>query len=240
MNPEDVLKIYKDLNIGDVYSSIELTAIYVMRQIVGIEVMARIASDGKSLEVYKLPDFTKLDLSKFKRRIWRAFENTLDNELKKRAALYETVFYQSLRGAVIPATIIMRHTESRSYLCRTEIIDGLTPIEFYAHLPLRQQSTADHHRGIYRPGSVLHVYVTSVRAITNGRQALARITVSRAARELPSKLLMNLCGIPNIVCTHRVPGRKSVIYAPEFIPNASVITVGKELKERIEIERHRK
>jgi hypothetical protein len=52
---------------------------------------------------------------------------------------------------------------------------------------------------------------------------------------LPARLLYQLTGVAGIKCQRRIAGGYSEIITPQRIPKSAINTVGKELKEHVQV-----
>ena len=233
LSPELTTK-YPSIPAEAVCDAIELAAIKTVTTCLGISATACVDEDGfLHVHLLKGGKQEELQITGLKRNIKRRLLDEVELELMKRQAWHEARKFNTIRGSAVAGTID-RIREDGTLVVLIELIDLLTPIVLYAECPVAQQPVPE--RGRYQKGDVMDFFVSSCTAISNSRHAKVRIIVSRTARELPSRLLMKLTGLPGIRCIKRIPGGESRIITPHWIPNKAIVTVGQQLREHLSVE----
>jgi hypothetical protein len=88
-------------------------------------------------------------------------------------------------------------------------------------------------RGCFNLGEIRAFLVTSVLSVQKQGRFKVQIRLSRTSKALPEILLRQSTGIQSIRCIKRIAGAFCEIETEKFIPKDMIISVGRELKERI-------
>lgn len=165
-------------------------------------------------------------------KIRRDIIHTVELELQKRQTLYEFHSMRELQGQVIKATIT-RIANNHTLYAILEINDLLNPVILLGECSLMKQPL--HERWKYRVGESRTFFVSSVRPVAGQGYARVRIILNRTSRELPARMLGQLTGVDGIKCPRRVAGGFCEIVTPQRIPKSAINTVGKELREHVQV-----
>lgn len=172
-------------------------------------------------------------LKSISKKLRRHIIHNVEAELQKRQIVQESRILQDLRGRVFTGSV------GRIGLLGTlhvtlEIDDVFKPLILFCECPLRCQPP--HERSRYRVGEQRSFLVTSVRPVMVSEDvAKVRIILNRTSRAFPALLLENLTGISGIECRRRIAGGFCELVTPVRVPKASINTVGKELKEHVQV-----
>jgi len=181
----------------------------------------------------KLGHPVEMHLKDIPKKLRRHIIHSVEAELQKRQILLEAKKLQELQGRVFCGAV--GRIGSRGTLHVTlEIDDLLKPLILFGECPLRYQPP--HERSRYRIGEQRSFLVTSVRPVmVGGDIAKVRLILNRTSRVLPALLLQDLTGIAGIKCRRRIAGGFSEVVTPVRIPKKSINTVGKELREHVQV-----
>jgi len=231
--PREIKEKYASLPTDSIWDAIEVASIKAISTIFQVGATANIGEDG-ILHIHLLRDGNQEEISvnSLNRKAKRRLLDEIEKELMLRQACYDAWSYATIRGSVQTGRIERIRTDGTLEVL-VELLDLITPITIYAECPLQHQPP--HERLKYQPGEMLEFFIVSCLPITNGRLSKVRVIVSRTARELPSRLLGKLTGMSGIRCTKRIPGGYSRIIAQHKIPKSAINTVGKKLKEHLEV-----
>jgi hypothetical protein len=173
-----------------------------------------------------------VELKTISKKLRRDIAYTVELELQKRQTLYEFHSMRELQGQVIKATI-SRIADNHTLYAMLEINDLLNPVILLGECSLINQPP--HERCRYRVGESRTFFVSSVRPVAGRSYARVRIMLSRISRELPARMLGQLSGVDGIKCPRRVAGGFCEIVTPRRIPKSAINTVGKELREHVQV-----
>lgn len=230
--PLELKAKYPALPNEDIYAAMEIATIRAVSQIYGRPAGASInPAEGFRVILFKNDGITDVDISKLKKRSKRRLLDEWEIELTRRQAIREAASISSLQGSVVSGRIERITQNGLEVLI--EVLDVIRPIIIHAECPLPHQ--APHERHLYRSGETRQFFVASCLPVSNGKDSKVRVVVSRVAREFPSRMLSKLTGITGIKCSKRVPGGYCKIITPSLIPKAAINTVGKELREHIDV-----
>ena len=231
--PAELVEKYPMIDRESILDAVELATIKVMEQIHRMPAGAVVDEEAGTIWVtlYGDSNFTQVDLSTLKRKSMRRLLDQIELELMKRQTVAEAHYYHTLTRTAISGQVIGKH--KNNLLVELEVIDGLKHLSINAVCPPSHQTTRDYFRGLYKVGKIMTFYALSARPVENGRRSWVNVTVSRKARELPSRMLASLTGLPGIRCLERVPGHTSRIITRHPVPKSAINTVGKELIETL-------
>lgn len=230
--PTEITEKYPDVTRDEIFEIVELSTIKVIQQLHGQPVGAVVTEDGLQISLLNDNGFRSIDINSLKRKSKRRLLDEIELELMKRQACYEASYFSTIRGYAFTG-LIERINESGTLTVQIQFNDVLKPIIVYGECPVRQQPPHEQNR--YKVGDSMNFMVTSCLPVSNGRHAKARVMVSRVARELPSRILTNLTGLTGIRCNKRIPGGYSRIITRYQLPKDAINTVGKELRENLEV-----
>jgi hypothetical protein len=230
--PHELIEKYPALPQDVIYAAMEIATIRAVTQIYRRPAGATInPEEGIHVFLFKNEGIESVDISKLRKRSKRRLLDEIEIELMRQQAIREATSIKSLRGSIVTGRIERITQFNMDVLI--EITDVLQPILINAECPIEQQPR--HERGCYSLGESRPFFVASCLPVSNGKAAKVRVVVSRMAREFPSRLLGKLTGINGIKCLKRVPGGYCKITTPGFIPKTAINTVGKELREIIDV-----
>lgn len=230
--PHELRKKYSSIPEDEIFDAVEIATIKALQKIHGEAVGAHYNGEELDVYLYSGQNFSQIDLSKLRRRNKRRLLDELEIELMKRQACFESKEYHTIRGAVFTGTIYRIKTNG-TVIVLLQFNDVLRTETIYAEYPVQQQPV--HERNNYKIGDTFQCMVVSCLPVSNGKRAMVRTIVSRVARELPSRMIADLTGLPGIRCTKRIPGGYSRIISKYPIPKTEINKVGKELKEHLEV-----
>ena len=182
--------------------------------------------------VMGLYDPLTIEVGSISKKLRRAISYNVELELQKRQAINEYHSMRELQGQVITGTI-SRIANNHVLFVMLEIDDLVNRVILLGECPLTYQPP--HERSLYRIGDTKSFLVTSVRPIAGRTFARVRIVLNRTSRDLPARLLYQLTGVAGIKCQRRIAGGYSEIVTPQRIPKSAINTVGKELKEHVQV-----
>lgn len=175
----------------------------------------------------------EIPLKSISKKLRRHIIHNVEAELQKRQIVQESMILQELQGRVFTG-VVGRIGSLGTLHVTLEIDDVFKPLILFCECPLRYQPP--HERSMYRIGEQRSFLVTSVRPVmVSDDVAKVRIVLNRTSRTLPALLLENLTGITGIECRRRIAGGFSELVTPVRLPKASINTVGKELKEHVQV-----
>jgi hypothetical protein len=175
----------------------------------------------------------EIPLKSISKKLRRHIIHNVEAELQKRQIVQESMILQELQGRVFTG-VVGRIGSLGTLHVTLEIDDVFKPLILFCECPLRYQPP--HERSMYRIGEQRSFLVTSVRPVmVSDDVAKVRIVLNRTSRTLPALLLENLTGIAGIECRRRIAGGFSELVTPVRLPKASINTVGKELKEHVQV-----
>jgi hypothetical protein len=196
-------------------------------------VTCRVDSNGLRLIAYLGSNDPKaVELKTISKKLRRDIAYTVELELQKRQTLYEFHSMRELQGQVIKATI-SRIADNHTLYAMLEINDLLNPVILLGECSLMNQPP--HERCRYHVGETRTFFVSSVRPVAGRSYARVRIILNRTSRELPARMLRQLTGVDGIKCQRRVAGGFCEIVTPRRIPKSAINTVGKELREHVQV-----
>lgn len=227
---------YPGLLLEDIYEGVELAAMRVMGQL--HRCPASVVIEGEELHVTLYSDQGQKDLilkdlnkkSKLAKESKRRLIDEIELELMARQSCSEARQLGSLRGGVVTGQIEKVRPDG-SLVVRIQTYETYRTFEFYGECPISQQPR--HERGSYQVGQVREFMVVYVQPVSNGRHAKVRLRVSRAARELPSRILARLTGLTGIKCERRDPDGRSVLTSRFNIHRNDIEAVARELGEMV-------
>ena len=225
---------YPRLSQEDIFSAIEIAAIRVSKIMLGKTVQANVDEDGLHMYSLDAGDIKEVNLRGIKRIIDRPLLDEIESELMLRDAAVEALQYKALRGSVVTGIIDSRKPNG-DYVVYIEIA-GLTTTMLLADLPRNQQCDKDYYRGVYDKGSTLSFHHYSSQVVRSANRAWVRHIVSRTTKDFPCALLQKITGLSGIKCTTRKPGEYSEIISYYRLPKSAINTVGKELKETLNVK----
>jgi hypothetical protein len=196
-------------------------------------VTCRVDGNGLRLIAYLGSNDPKaVELMTISKKLRRDIAYTVELELQKRQTLYEFHSMRELQGQVIKATI-SRIADNHTLYAILEVNDLLNPVILLGECSLINQPP--HERWRYRVGESRTFFVSSVRPVSGRGYARVRIILNRTSRELPARMLGQLTGVDGIKCQRRVAGGFCEIVTPRRIPKSAINTVGKELREHVQV-----
>lgn len=192
------------------------------------------AEDGLEIIAYPALGYpVAIPLQSITRKLRRHIIHNVEAELQKRQIMMESNVLKGLQGRVFSGVVGRIGTTGTLHVT-LEIDDALKSLILYGECPTRNQPP--HERSRYRIGEQRRFLVTSVRpVVVGGDVAKVRLVLNRASRTFPAVLFRELTGITEIECHRRVAGGFSEVVTPVRIPKASINTVGKELREHIQV-----
>lgn len=231
----ELLAKYPSVSQPEIFDSIELAVMRVIEHTHQRPVSVVISDNSIETTLLDENAFIPLNLSGLKNRLKRRIINEIELELMERQAIADARYYRTIRGCAITGIIehIQHHTGN--LVVRLEFNDVMQPIVIYGECPVSQQPI--HERGTYQLGSAMYFMVAQILPVTNGKNARARVLLSRSARELPARILTEITKLPGIRCVKRELSnyRHSRIVSRFALPVSAIKAVGKELKEHIDI-----
>lgn len=230
---------YPGLLIDDIYEGIELATMRVMSQLHRCPASVVVENDDIHVTLYSdsgqklivLKDMNKK--SKLTKEAKRRLLDEIELELMAKQSCSEARQLGSLRGSCVTGQIEKIHPDG-SLVVRIQVHEAYRSFEFYADCPISQQPR--HERGSYQVGQCREFMVVYVQPVSNGRHAKVRLRVSRAARELPSRLLSKLTGLNGIKCEKRDPDGRSILLSRFSIHRSDIMAVAHELNEMVVIK----
>lgn len=197
--------------------------------------------DGKGIEIYKFRDTSqglevqKLSMDALKKNIFRAIRYEIARELSKKKVLSEYELAKDMTGTVVGGYV---KEMSREKILVDIEGKGFTGVCYRSHQPPRE-------RGQYKRGGYYSFYVLRVEPVLINRiKPELEIRLSRTSKSLPEGLLqkeLRDMGLDTKVkCRRRIAGAFSYITTSQKIPKEAILSVSKELKERIIVSYVRK
>lgn len=232
--PSDIGTKYPLLSQEDIYAAIEIAAIRVASIVLGKTMQAVVDEDGLHMYNLEKGEIEEVNLIGLRRIIGKPLLQEIETELMQCDAFAEAKLYKSLHGAVVTG-LIRNRTRHGDYGVQVEINDAGRQLLLDAVLPRNQQSQIDYWRGLYQKDTVLSFHVYDCNPVKTTNRAWVRLTVSRTTLDFPCAMLRKLTGLTGIRCIEREPGKKSLIITRKYIPKSAINTVGKELKETLEV-----
>lgn len=171
------------------------------------------------------------------RKIRRHLVHNIDDELRKRQTIHEREYLKQLRGKIV-AGQIAAVLPDKTLMIEMELQEMFTQMVMYGECPVPFQTPRE--RNHYRVGDTLNWYITSVLPVENSAGYRVRIRLSRITPALPALMLSELSKISGIRCTRRIPGKESWIETPARIHKTIINTVGKDLREHLNVQLFRK
>lgn len=178
---------------------------------------------------------TIIDTDDISRKVKRHINYCVERELTRRQILAEHKRLKFITGTVQTGEITSVAPDGKITVWLTIDTGGLRAEQINAVLPLRFQPANE--REEYQPGQVRAFYVVAVLPVEQKHNGLAflYITVSRAAKEFPAAYLRSLTGERDIHCIERLNGSYSRIQTRTRLPKNHIVTVSRELGERINV-----
>ena len=174
-----------------------------------------------------------MPLQDIPRKLRRHIIHNVEVELQRRQIAQEAEILQELQGRVFCGAVGRIGSQGTLHVT-LEIDDVFKPLILFGECPVRYQPP--HERSRYRIGEQRNFLVTSVRPfVVSDDVAKVRIVLNRTSRTLPALLLENLTGIAGIKCRRRIAGGFSEVVTPVRLPKSSINTVGKELREHVQV-----
>jgi len=172
----------------------------------------------------------QIDPTRISRQGKRQLRHQIKLELEKRQSLHECNHLQSLRGRAIMGEI-RKVAANGEVTVALEVDDHFRQITLTGVCPGRYLPPKE--RGCFNLGEIRAFLVTSVLSVQKQGRFKVQIRLSRTSKALPEILLRQSTGIQSIRCIKRIAGAFCEIETEKFIPKDMIISVGRELKERI-------
>lgn len=225
MIPQDLLTKY-DLPAPEAALAIEDAITGVLFKAFKMDIMVNI---GKELEIVAHGD-RRIDPTNLSRQLKRQIRYQIERELEKRQSLWEQENLRSLRGHCILGEV-KKISPNGNLIIALEVEDHFKSLILTGICPARQ--VPRHERACLRAGTKKTFFVMSVLPVLEKDKAKVLIRLSRTSKSLPESLLREMTGERSIRCLRRIAGAFSEIETSQRIPKEAILTVGKELGERI-------
>ena len=233
----DLMKKYRDLTHEDIIKSIELAMAKSLSKLYGFPFVAEINdSDSSPKTIFTgLPTRGEPIIVK-PENITARFHKTMvidiEDELARRQAVAESVSLKTLRGQVIEGYVV-KTVENGGVLVEMDLSDFFREIILLGICPKGHQPR--HEMGKYCIGERKDWFVTSVLPIKTNDRSQVLVRLSRTSTKLPEMMLREKTGNQQILCTRRIPGGVSWITTKTRIPKSEINSVGKELREHLNV-----
>jgi hypothetical protein len=160
----------------------------------------------------------------------------LEANLGKVVVLKQVVRYKSFERELVWGEITAYDSEKNLYV-ETEPISGEKVI---ACCPLNRMGVHERNSLEFMVGRRRAFHLRKVEPIILNGTPRLKVVVDRVSKTLVEKLLKSRLGPKGekiqICCVKRSVGHKSIVLATKRLPNAAIIAVDRELKERVEVK----
>lgn len=225
MIPHDLLTKY-DIPPSEAAFAIENAISAVLSSSFNMEIMVNI---GEELEVVAMAE-RPIELATLSRQLKRQIRYRIECELEKYQSLRDQEYLRSMRGRCILG-------EARKVSSNGDLTIALEIEDRFQHLiltgicPARQIPPKE--RTCFQLWTKKTFLITSILPVIENDKAKVLIRLSRISRTLPEVMLREKTGEQSIRCRRRIAGAFSEIETSQPIPKEAILSVGKELGERI-------
>ena len=168
-------------------------------------------------------------------RLQRRMRHEIEQELRKRQAIVEVNFLESLKGKTITGEV-SKIKNNGTIVVAFDVVRfaGIVSDTYYEGCPYHY--IPPHQRDFRKVGERNNYLGKSILPIKEAG-GLARVSIrgSRIAPELPSLMLAERTGLEGIRTTRRIAGAFSDIWVPKRIPKQDINEVGKDLREKLNV-----
>ncbi len=225
MIPSDLFTKY-DLPQPEAVLAIEEAISGVLSKAFSMDILVSV---GEEIEVVALGN-RQIDLSGLSRQLKRQIRYQIERELEKCQSIREQQNLKTLRGRHILGEV-RRISPNGDLTIVLEVEDHFRCLILTGTCYARQ--VPPHERDNLHIGVKKAFFITSVLPVVEKDKAKVLIRLSRTSKSLPESLLREMTGERSIRCLRRIAGAFSEIETSQRIPKEAILTVGKELGERI-------
>jgi hypothetical protein len=235
MIPADLLEKY-GLHEKVAAEAVEAAVARVLSRALGMDMVVRLDSQLEVMAWRRgrgdIGEPVRIEPGVLSRQLQRQVRHHLERELEKQQVLREWGVLRNLRGQAVPGEIL-RIRPDGSLAVALGIEETFRSLVLTGECPLRAQPARE--RPLYRVGETRQFLVTSVLPVRVRGKAKVRVLLSRTSRELTEVLLRERGGEGALRCRRRIAGAFSEVETDTRIPKEAVLTVSRELGERIRI-----
>ncbi len=225
MIPHDLLTKY-DIPPSEAALAIETAISVVLSNSFNMDIMVNI---GEGLEVIAMGD-RPIELTTLSRQLKRQIRYRIVRELEKCQSLREQEYLRSMRGRCIFGEV-RKISANGDLTIALEVEDRFQCLILIGICPARQIPSKE--RNCFQLWTKKAFLITSILPVIKNDKAKVLIRLSRTSKALPEGLLREKTGKQSIRCRQRIAGAFSKIETSQRIPKEAILSVGKELGERI-------